>query len=161
MWFKSMWVKYGGYCILGIMTLIFSLFGYIAWFIRYIAPLPNAPSAQQSSLLVLSPIDLAAVTATLGGLVLIGAFYKGKNECATPSDREHSNDLKLVGKSLLVASACFIIGFFLIEYVRLITSPVLSCSEQFYVIVTDVVIAVAGLSTCFALSLLVTIVKSI
>jgi len=161
MWFKSMWVKYGGYCILGIVTLTFSLVGYISWFIRYIASLPNAPSAQQSSLLVLSPIDLAAVTATLGGLVLIGAFYKGKNECATPSDREHSNDLRFVGKSLLVASACFIIGFFLIEYVRLITSPVLSCSEQFYVIATDVVIAVAGLFTCFALSLLVTIIKSV
>jgi len=161
MWFKSMWVKYGVYCIPGIITLVFSLSGYFAWFIRYIAPLPNAPSAQQCSIAVVSPIALAGVTATLGGLVLIGAFYKGKNECATPSDSEHSNDLKLVGKSLLVASACFIIGFFLTEYVRLITSPVLSCLEQLYVIVTDVVISVAGLFTCFALSLLVTIVKSV
>ena len=160
-WFNSMWVKYRGLCILGIMTLTLSLFGYIAWFIHYIQSLVNAPGVQQSSLLVISPISLAAVTGTLGGLVLIGAFYKGKNGFLTPSDREHSSDLKIVGKSLLIASACFIIGFFFIEYVRLITSPVLSWSELFYVIATDVVMMVAGLFTCFALSLLVTIVKSI
>lgn len=156
-----MWAKYRFLCIAGLATMTLSLVGYIAWFIRYIQSLLSAPCPQQSSLLVISPINLAAVTATLGGLVLIGAFYKGKNGFLTPSDRAHSSDLKIVGKSLLIASACFIIGFFFTEYVRLITSPVLSWPELFYVIATDVVMMVAGLLTCFGLSLLVTIVKSI
>jgi hypothetical protein len=155
MWFSDMWRKYNGYCILGFITLITSLFGTIAWFINYIASLANVANRQ----LATSPIELAAVTAALGGLILVGAFYRGKNERATPEEREHTEDLKLVGKLIVASSSCFIITFFLIEYVRIITSPTLSPIELFYVIVTDVAAAIAVLSISVALSLLVTIVR--
>jgi len=155
MWFNNMWVKYNGYCILGIIALVTSLFGTIAWFINYIASLADLTGRQQAT----SPIELAAVTAALGGLILVGAFYRGKNERVTPEEREHTKDLKLIGKLIVLSSACFIIAFFLIEYVRVITSPTLSPIEWFYVIVTDVVAAIAGLTISIALSLLVTIIR--
>lgn len=155
MWFNDMWAKYSGYCILGIITLITSLFGTVAWFVNYIASLADLANRQP----VTSPITLAAVTAALGGLILVGAFYRGKNERATDEERKHTEDLKLIGKLIVLSSACFIITFFLIEYVRLITSPTLSCLEQFYVIITDIAAAVAVLSVSVALSLLVTIVR--
>jgi len=155
MWFHNMWRKYNRYCILGFITLVTSLFGTIAWFINYIASLANVANHQQA----ISPIELAAVTAALGGLILIGAFYRGKNERTTPEEREHTGDLKLVGKLIVASSACFIIAFFLIEYVRIITSPTLSPIEWFYVIVTDVAAATACVTVSVALSILVTIVR--
>ena len=155
MWLSNMWGKYKGYCILGFITLITSLMGTIAWFVNYIASLADLSSRQQAT----SPIGLAAVTASLGGLILVGAFYRGKDERATPEEREHTIDLKFVGKLILLSSVCFIITFFLVEYVRLITSPTLSPIEWFYIIVTDVVAVIAGLSISIALSLLVTIVR--
>jgi len=150
-----MWRKYNSYCILGFITLITSLFGTYTWFINYIVSLANVTNRQQTA----SPIELAAVTAALGGLILVGAFYRGKNERATPAEREHTKDLKLVGKLIIASSACFIIAFFLIEYVRIITSPTLSPLEWSYVIVTDVVAAIACIAVSVALSLLVTIVR--
>jgi len=150
-----MWRKYNRYCILGIITLISSLVGTIAWFIHYIVSLANVANHQQAT----SPIELAAVTAALGGLILVGAFYRGKNEHATPKEKEHTGDLKLVGRLIVVSSACFIIAFFLIEYVRTITSPTLSSIQWLYVIGTDVAALIACLTVSVALSILVTIVR--
>jgi hypothetical protein len=155
MWFRGMWEKYSDYCILGIITLITSLFGTVAWFVSYIASLADVETQHPAT----SPLTLAAVTAALGGLILVGAFYRGKNEGATDVEKEHTKDLKVVGKLIVLSSACFIITFFLIEYVRLITSPTLSGLEQFYVIITDIAAGVAGLSISVALSMLVTILR--
>ncbi len=142
---NSMWRKYGGYCILGLVTLLTSLFGTTAWFINYIASLSKGPAGAVGT----SPLELAGVTAALGGLILVGAFYRGKDDNATPIENEHTNDLRLVGKLILSASAVFIISFFLIEYVRLITSETLSWAEWFYVVVTDVAAGLACLMTSY------------
>jgi hypothetical protein len=149
--------KYGIYCVAGIVTWFGSVAGTLAWFVHYIASLANNPSLQQ----VISPIDLAGVTATLGGLILIGAFYKEKGANGNEKERDLTEALKLVGKLILVSSVCFIIGYFLIEYVRLITTPTLSFVNWLFVIATDLVMIIAGFAVSFALSLLVTIVRYI
>ena len=148
----SMWAKYGYYCILGMIALIGSLLGTVAYIAHYVASLANREQ-------VTSPIDLAGVTAALGGLILIGAFYKGKDWFATREEKERTKDLKLIGKLVLLSSACFIIAFFLIEYVRLITSPTLSPLDWFFVITADMAIVIAGVSISIALSLLVTLTR--
>jgi hypothetical protein len=148
------WDRYRWYCIPGIITLIGSFAGTIAWFGHYIATLANTPNQPQA----ISPIELAGVTATLGGLVLIGAFYKEKDEHANDEKKEHTKSLKLVGKLILFSSVCFMVTYFLLEYVRLNTSPVLSPLNWFFVITTDLAAIFAGFSLSFALSFLVTII---
>jgi hypothetical protein len=147
--------RYKLYCIAGIVTLVGSLAGTLAWFVRYIASLSNNPTQTQ----VISPIDLAAVTATLGGLILVGAFYKGKD--ANNTEKVLANDLKLVGKLVLFSSACFIIGYFLIVYVSMINDTTLTIRDWFFVIMTDFAMIFAGCSISFALGDLVTIIKFI
>ena len=94
------------------------------WFLHYLQTFQNLPHPQhlphlQATPIITSPIDLAGVTATLGGLVLIGAFYR---EHAPDEKKELTKDLKLIGKLILLSSACFIIAFFGTEYVRSITT---------------------------------------
>jgi hypothetical protein len=149
------WGRYRMYGILGTITLIGSLTGTLAWFVHYIATLANTPNQPQA----ISPIELAGVTATLGGLVLVGAFYKGRDERATDEEKERTESLKLAGKLTLLSSVCFIVTYFLLEYVRLITAPVLSPLDWFFVVTTDIAAIVAGLSLSIALSLLVTVIR--
>jgi hypothetical protein len=155
MWFKNMWSKYDDYCYLGIITFILSGFGAIMWFLHYLQSFRNLPNPQQATPLITSPIDLAAVTATLGGLVLIGAFYR---ERPTDEQKELTKDLKCIGKLILLSSACFIIAFFGTEYVRSIDTT-LNLMQTLYMWATAAAVAIAGLSVSVALSILVTIVK--
>jgi hypothetical protein len=148
------WDRYRWYCIPGVITLIGSLAGTIAWFVHYIATLANTPNQVQA----ISPIELAGVTAALGGLVLIGAFYKEKDEHADNEKKERTKSLKRVGKLALFSSACFMVTYFLLEYVRIVTGP-LSPLDWFFVVITDFAAIFAGLSLSVALSLLVTIVR--
>jgi hypothetical protein len=148
------WNRYKWYCVPGIITFMGSFAGTIAWFVHYIATLANTPNQPQA----ISPIELAGVTATLGGLVLIGAFYKEKDEHGSDERKKHTKNLKLVGKLTLFSSAYFVVTYFLLEYVRLIHTP-LSPLDWFFVVTTDFAAAFAGFSLSIALGLLVTIVR--
>lgn len=149
--------RYGVYWILGIIAFIGSLAGTLAWFVHYIASLANTPGLTQT----VSPIDLAAVTATIGGLILVGAFYKSRDERATEEDKEITDDLKLIGKLILLSSACFVITYFLLEYVSTIKSNSLTTLDWFFVITTDFAAIIAGASLSVALGFLVTIIRFI
>jgi hypothetical protein len=153
-----MWHRYGNYCYLGIITFVVSIIGAIIWFYHYLQSFGLLPNSQQTTTLITSPLELAAVTATLGGLVLVGAFYKGRDERATTEEMEHTKGLKLVGKLVLLSSACFIIAFFGTEYVRSINTD-LNLIQQIYIWATALAVVVAGISVSFALGILVTIIK--
>jgi hypothetical protein len=155
MWFNNMRLKYGNYCILGIITFILLVFGSILWCYHYLQGFAVLPNPQQISPSATSPIDLAEVTATLGGLVLVGAFYR---ERATDK-KEQSNDLKLIGKLILLSSACFLIFFFGMEYVRSVKDSSLNIVQQLYIWATAATVANAAVSTSVALSVLVIIVR--
>lgn len=148
--------RYGLYWLLGIVTLVGSLAGTITWFVDYIVSLANTSNQSQ----VISPIELAAVTATLGGLVLVGAFYKGTNERATREEYEVTTDLKLIGKIILISAVCFIITYFLLGYVHTLDSP-FSPRDYFFLLTTDVAAAVAVLALSLALCFLVTVMRFI
>jgi hypothetical protein len=154
-WFDRTWKNYGGYCVLGIIGLATAALGSIAWFINYIVSLADLATRKTAT----SPIELAAVTAALGGLILVGAFYRDKKDTTQDVDREHTSDLRIVGKFTVLSSACFIITFFLVEYARLITTPTLSAFDGFMIIIADVAAIIACLSISAATGLLITILK--
>jgi len=149
--------RYGGYWILGIVTFIALFAGSIAWYVQYIANLANTPNQVQA----VSPIELAGVTATLGGLVLIGAFYKGKNELENNEDREVTSALKLIGKIILISSACFIITYFSLEFVGKISTKTLTFWDWSFITITDIAAMIAILSLSVAISFLITITRFI
>jgi hypothetical protein len=150
--------RYGLYWIPGIITLVGALAGTLAWFTHYITTLANTPNIVQA----ISPIDLAGVTATLGGLILVGAFYKERKDLATKEEKEVAIDLRTIGKIILVSSACFIATYFLLEYVQIMKSPPLSKSWfWFFIFTTDLAAIIAGVSLSVALSFLITIVRFI
>jgi len=138
-----------------IIVWVLSFFGILAYVIHYIQYIASLnPSKIQS---LPTPIDLAAVTAVIGGLILIGAFYKDKGD-VPKQEKQKAKHLKTIAKLLLCSSVFFIISFFTLEYVRLITSPTLSLAEWFFVISTDVAISVAGVTLTFALGYLVRVI---
>jgi hypothetical protein len=145
--------KYGAYCIAGWIALIGALFGSISWFIRYVSTLTKIPSQTQ----VISPIDIAGITATLGGLVLVGAFY----EANQIERKEIAEALKRVGKEILVSSVCFIIIFFMLEYIRIINTPTLNPVQSIYVVAADFFAVFGILSLSIAMGNLITIIRFI
>jgi hypothetical protein len=97
-------------------------------------------------------------TATLGGLVLIGAFYK-----ESQNDNqllETTQALKRLGKLILFCSACFLISYFMVEYVALLKSS-LNFVQQFFVSTTAFFLAFGILSLSLAMGNLITIVRFI
>ena len=163
------WARYGWYWFLGLIVFIGGIGGTFAWFFHYLASLANVPasvssnmSAQQIVTTSISPIDLAGVTATLGGLVLVGAFYKSKSERVDENDASLTLDLKLVGKFILSSSVCFILTYFMLQYALTFTT---STKDQLpylfwpFVIGTDVAAIAAGFLLSLALGFLVTIVR--
>lgn len=147
--------KYGGYCIAGWIALIGALFGSISWFIRYVSTLTKLPSQTQ----VISPIDIAGITATLGGLVLVGAFYEANQ--ISPENKEITQALKRVGKEILVSSVCFIIIFFMLEYIRIINTATLNPVQRIYVIAADFFAVFGILFLSIAMGNLITIIRFI
>jgi hypothetical protein len=150
---KGIW-RLGYSWIFGLITFIGSLIGTLTWFIHYIAPLANTPTQLQA----VSPIDLAVTTATLGGLVLIGAFYKEGN--ISDKDQRNAALLKTVGKLILTSSVCFIITYFLVEYLSEI-KEVNNAWDWFIEIITDIIAFAAGITISVALSLLVAVLPFI
>ena len=149
---QGIWKGYNFiFTILAAIVWLISFLGILAYVIHYIAYIASLDPSKIQSLP--TPIDLAAVTATIGGLILIGAFYKNNTELG--------QNLKTIAKLLLCSSVFFIVSFFTIEYVRLITSPTLSIVEWFYVVSTDIAIAVAGLTIWVALGLLIRVIPRI
>ena len=149
---QIIWERYNfTFEIIAAIVWLISFFGILAYVIHYIEYIASLDPSKIQSLP--TPIDLAAVTATIGGLILIGAFYK--------NDTKLGQNLKTIAKLLLCSSVFFIVSFFTLEYVRLITSTTLSIAEWFYIISTDIAIAIAGLTICVALGLLVRVIPRI
>ena len=153
-----MWHRYGAYCILGMITFLLSLFGSFMWLYHYLQSLTLLPNPNKVVIPPVSPIDLAATTATIGGLVLVGAFFREK---ATPGEMEQNNDLKLVGKLLLASSACFFIFFFAMEYVSSMNNSPLNVIQNIYVWATAFAVVIAAIGVSWALGILVTIVRKL
>ena len=130
-WLKSVSVSIG----IGILYTLSTL-GVIAYFIKYIASLT---SGQPS----VSPLELAAASGGLCGLILLGAFYQKGSQI------EYS--LKFTAKLFLTATVSFVIAFFLLELVSMIRSETLNAAGWIAVIVTDIVIACGGISLIAAL----------
>ena len=113
-----------------------SSLGVMVYFINYIISLANDKPT-------VSPLEIAATSGGLCGLILLGAFYqKG-------SPIEHR--LKLAAKLLLGATISFVIAFFLLELIVSVKSEILNPAEWTLVIVTNLVIAIGGLSLIVAL----------
>ena len=97
-WLKGS--KYGIYCVAGFLAFWGTLIGSLYWLFRYIGTLTSlttiTTSSQIANAQVISPIDIAGVTATLGGLLLVGAFGRNQ-EGATPDEKETTNCLKRIG----------------------------------------------------------------
>ena len=140
----------------GLIALIVSIFGSIGYIIHYfIGSLANKEA-------VTSPIEIAGIAATLGGLVLVGAFYKERKQGANEVDLAHTKDLKCIGKQILFSASCFIIAFFALEYLRLLPpSEPLSFVENLYVYATDFAILFGGISLSIAVSFLIVVVWSL
>ncbi len=153
--FRQMWQKYGWYCVPGYIIFIISAIGSLMWLYHYLQSLAIIPSEIPVTASSISPIDLCVVTATLGGLVLIGAFYKENNL----NNHEIIHDLKTVGKLILLSSACFLIFFFGMEYVKSISDVSLNSAERIFVDITAFVAAIALLAISYALDILVTIIR--
>jgi hypothetical protein len=104
--------------------------GGLAYIVRYMSSLiPN------STLSTPSPLDLAATSGTIGGLILIGAFARpGK-----PLEKE----LKDIGKFFLGAAAFFTIAFLLLEWASVTNPPQLNWWQQAMSWVSAVVIVAA------------------
>ena len=125
----------------------FSLVGVIAYILDYIISLNNHQSP------IVSPIDLAGVSATLGGLILVGGFFKENTDLG--------QKLKRSARLLLYSSVFFIISFFLLEAVFIIKPPTLSWTDWVFIGFTDFSIAIAGVFLCFALGRLVRVLPLI
>jgi hypothetical protein len=144
------WTKnnYGWYWIAGLITFVSVLIGSFCWLFQYITTLTSTPTVSQ----VASPIDIAEVTATLGGLLLVGAFSMEK-------EQEVTKDLKKIGKIILVTSASMIVSYFLMEYVRLMKNNSLTILEWIFVYVAAFFNVIGIICISCALSSLVTIVR--
>ena len=151
-----MWRRYGYYCILGLITIFLSLFGSLMWLYHYLQSLALVPNPDKIVIPPVSPIELAATTATIGGLVLVGAFFREK---ATPDDIELNSNLKLVGKLILASSACYLIFFFAMEYVTAMNNSPLNAIQQVYIWATASAVVIASFCVSYALGVLVTIVR--
>jgi hypothetical protein len=87
--------------ILAAIVWLISFFGILAYVIHYIQYIASLDPSKIQSLP--TPIDLAAVTATIGGLILIGAFYKDKRDISN-QEKENATQLKTIAKLLLCSS---------------------------------------------------------
>lgn len=117
--------------------------GALAYTLHYILSLvPNSSVGATPS-----PIDLAAVSGTIGSLLLVGVFVKSGN----PMEK----DLKGIGKAFLGAAVGFVIAFLLIEWVRIDTSKTLNVWEWMMAVGSDFSIILAGISLAVALTWLV------
>lgn len=118
--------------------------GIVAYFLRYISALVTREPTP-------SPLQLATVAAALGGLILIGAFYKEKS----PIEPE----LKRIAKLFLGAAVSFIIVFLLLQAVSMIKSPTLGWAEWLLVVMTGISITAAGITLCLALIFLIRVIR--
>jgi len=140
-WLKSVSISIG----IGILYALSTL-GVMAYFIKYIASLA---SGQPS----VSPLELAAASGGLCGLILLGAFYQKGSRI------EYS--LKFTAKLFLAATISFVIAFFLLELVSMIRSETLNAAEWIAVIATDIVIACGGISLIAALVYVISLLRKL
>lgn len=123
--------------------------GVLAYFITYIKSLVTHES-------VASPLNLAGIAATIGGLILVGAFYKEKG--GTNEELALGGELRRIAKFFLGAAVSLTIAFLLFEAVRLMNSPSLTWSDWLLIYVDAIAIAVAGGTLSFALARLARVI---
>ena len=121
--------------------------GVLVYIIQYISSLANNTQP------IVSPIELAGVIATLGGLILIGAFYK--------DNTAFGQHLKTSAKLLLGSSILYIITFFLLEEALFIKSPTPEWIITTFAVISDVVMIFAGITLVAALGRLVRILPQL
>lgn len=124
--------------------------GTLAYFILYIKSLVTQVP-------VASPLDLAGVAGAIGGLILVGAFYKEKG--SSQEELAIGKKLKRIAKYFLEAAVSFTIAFLLLQAVSLINSETLSWGEWILVYLTSISMAVAGVALCLALTFLIRVIR--
>lgn len=118
-----------------LLFLMVSLGG-LAYIVHYISTLTLLPNSTAGG--IPSPLDLAATSGTIGGLILVGAFAKPGN----PLEKK----LKKIGKFFLGAAAFFTIAFLLLEWARITNPPQLNLWQQSMTWVSAIAI-VAGIGS--------------
>jgi uncharacterized protein with PQ loop repeat len=131
--------------ILGFIVSFVIFFGTIFYLIHYVG---NAANPAQYTLSD-TPVGIAGVIATIGGLVLVGAFYKAENQ------------LKNVGKLLLTSASLFVISFFAMQYISLVKDTVLTGVDWFFIWSFDIAFLLDGISLAVGLGYLMAIIPSI
>lgn len=119
--------------------------GIIVYFVRYMGSLVTREPAH-------SPLELATIAAALGGLILLGAFYR-ENKPLGP-------ELKKIAKLFLGAAVSLTVLFFLFEMVASMQST-LGLGEWLVIVVTWAAMLVAGLSLGLALVLLIGVIRQL
>lgn len=100
------------------------LAGVAAYFLRYFSSLKDGESVE-------SPLTLAMVAVTLGGFVLLGAFYKERSERqdepqvqnAVSNEPVSGKELKRAAKFFLGAAICFVVTFLMVPALGMAKSP--------------------------------------
>ena len=100
------------------------LAGVALYFLRYFSSLKNGESVE-------SPLTLAMVAVTLGGFILLGAFYKERSERqdepqvqkAVSNEPLSGKELKRVAKLFLGAAICFVVTFLMVPALGMPKSP--------------------------------------
>lgn len=142
--------------ILGVIVFLFSFVGVVAYFLKY---MPSLRSLDASKAIPPSPIELAGISATIGGLILIGAFYK---ESKDGEDTGQGSLLKLTAKLFLGAAISFVIMFLSLEYLSILPAEEkLSFMNWVAVIVVDISMAIGGFTLSIGLSILAVILPSL
>ncbi|MGD0168060.1 MAG: hypothetical protein ABSC51_12370 [Gaiellaceae bacterium] len=118
--------------------------GIMLYFINYIKSIADKTSYP-------SPLDLAILSATLGGFILIGAFYdKSKENIKT--------FLRRTGVYFLIASLTFCIEFFFLLVVGSITDNPLTLIDWVIISFTLIMMIPSSLSFTLGLTELVNII---
>lgn len=125
--------------LLKIVLFMMVALGGLAYIVHYISTLTLLPNSTAGS--IPSPLDLAATSGTIGGLLLVGAFAKTGNPL--------ENKLKKIGKFFLGAAAFFTIAFLLLEWARITNPPQLNLWQQGMTWISAIAI-VAGIGSLAA-----------
>lgn len=125
------------------------LIGVFAYIFNYFTSLINEKPAT-------NPLDLAGIAGTIGGLILVSAFYQDKNIETT-----NARKLKTIAKLFLGSAVSFVVLFFLSE----LSSMMGTTTASLTVIIINVALATAIIAACLsmgmALALLIQVIKYI
>lgn len=99
-----------------------------------------------------NPLELAGVAGTIGGLILLSAFYSDKN-----METQNGRKLKTIAKLLLVSSVSFVSLFLVLEILTKLDSTTLA--GVIVIFFTFGAILAASVSFAIALTMLISSIK--